>query len=324
MPRNRDSHSIILERTAFGGVRSPVNPAPPSPSPDDLSHHSDWIQGLAYAILRDRALAEDVSQEVLLRSLSGERRQGRVLTAWLRAVTTNLSLKKLRERTRRRQREMASARPEASVDGPSDAEVLEAHLALTRALQALPEKQQRVVILRFHNGLSFRVIGKELGIPEGTARTRLHRALETLRRRLSGGGADWRALCLVLAPAGQRALPVGGVALKTAAVVVAALLVLVRRLLATGVLGAGVRRRGRNRGPGACTPPRPRTPDLPAVERQETEAPPAGGTGHQPRTDPSRPAWGSRPRSPRIRPSRRDSGPGMPRSWSTTRIVVLG
>ena len=47
-----------------------------------------------------------MSQEVLLKALSGERRQGRVLRAWLAAVTRNLSVGLLRERDRRQSREL--------------------------------------------------------------------------------------------------------------------------------------------------------------------------------------------------------------------------
>ena len=71
------------------------------PAEQELLQQVRWIQGVAFAILRDHELAQDVSQEVLLKALAGERRQGRVLRAWLAAVTRNLSISQLRERDRR-------------------------------------------------------------------------------------------------------------------------------------------------------------------------------------------------------------------------------
>jgi len=82
------------------------------PAEQELLQQVRWIQGVAFAILRDHEPAQDVSQEVLLKALSGERRQGRVLRAWLAAVTRNVSISLLRERNRRESREFRAAQPE--------------------------------------------------------------------------------------------------------------------------------------------------------------------------------------------------------------------
>lgn len=158
------------------------------------------MQGLAYAIVRDWQLSEDLGQEVLVRALEGRAREGRVLHAWLMAVTRNLSLNALRERRRRREREARSAVPEAAPPAPAPLEVLEAHRALTAAIAALPADAREAVMLRFFEDLSFPEIAQRLGIREEAARMRLHRAIALLRSRLGGSGHDWHALCLLALP----------------------------------------------------------------------------------------------------------------------------
>lgn len=172
------------------------------PADEELLQQVHWIRGLAQAILRDHALAQDVSQEVLLRAITGERRSGRVLRAWLAAVTRNTSRSVLRERKRRVERERRSARPEAMPAPRDPAEALEAHHALTRAIGRLPSDARRIVLLRYFEDLGFPEIAERLGVSENAARVRLHRALGLLRAELAREGGDWQALCM-------QALPVG-------------------------------------------------------------------------------------------------------------------
>lgn len=189
---------------------------------EDLLQQVRWVQGLAFAILRDRQLAEDVSQEVLLRALAGEPRQGRVLQAWLSAVTKNLSLNARRDRRRRRAREERAARPEASPAGKTPLEVLEAHRALTSALAALTPDAREVVVLRFFEDLGFAEIAARLGIREEAARMRLHRALVSLRIQLAARDRDWKTLCTLALPTFlvsslERPVPLGRILLMGAA-----------------------------------------------------------------------------------------------------------
>ncbi len=57
-------------------------------------------------------------------------------------------------------------------------------LDLRDAVNALPADLRIVVVLRFYAGLDASEIGQALGIPSGTARSRLHRALTRIRERL--------------------------------------------------------------------------------------------------------------------------------------------
>jgi RNA polymerase sigma factor (sigma-70 family) len=190
----------------------------PTPADEELLMQVSWIRGLAQAILRDYSLAEDVSQEVLLRALTGEPRHGRVLRAWLAAVTRNTARSVLRERKRRNERERLTARPEAAPPPRDPAEALEAHQALVRAIGSLPVEARQVVLLRYYEDLGFPEIAQRLGVSENAARVRLHRALAQLRTALGRDGSDWHALCLLALPAGTIVGPGIGISFQQFAV----------------------------------------------------------------------------------------------------------
>ena len=58
---------------------------------------------------------------------------------------------------------------------------------LDEALAALPERQRSAVLLRHQQGMRYREIGVALQIPEGTAKTLVHRGVRALRAQLK----DW-------------------------------------------------------------------------------------------------------------------------------------
>jgi RNA polymerase sigma-70 factor (ECF subfamily) len=66
-------------------------------------------------------------------------------------------------------------------------------LDLRAAVNALPNELRIVVVMRFYAGLDATEIGAALGIPPGTVRSRLHRALAQLRERLLPPGLAWTA-----------------------------------------------------------------------------------------------------------------------------------
>ena len=110
---------------------------------------------LAYAarVLGDRAEAEDVAQETLMRlwRIAPEWRQGEAkVTTWLYRVATNLATDRLRARIRRRASPLEDA-PEPVDTGPGAlAGLIEADrmAALQVALDALPDRQRQAVVLR--------------------------------------------------------------------------------------------------------------------------------------------------------------------------------
>jgi RNA polymerase sigma factor (sigma-70 family) len=118
------------------------------------------ILGYAARLLSgDRAEAEDVAQEAMLRlwRIAGEWRQGEARVAtWLYRVTTNLCTDRLRSRQRRRISADVADLPDLADGAPSaTAQMMQADRmqALERALDNLPERQRQAVVLRHIEGL---------------------------------------------------------------------------------------------------------------------------------------------------------------------------
>lgn len=109
----------------------------------------------AFRMLGDRAEAEDVAQEALMRlwKIAPEWRQGEAkVSTWLYRVTANLCTDRLRKRRSVGIDEIPE--PEDDAIGPAEALQDKARLdALQGALNALPERQRQAVILRHIEGL---------------------------------------------------------------------------------------------------------------------------------------------------------------------------
>nr|WP_228456001.1 sigma-70 family RNA polymerase sigma factor [Streptomyces durbertensis] len=135
--------------------------------------------GVPYADLQDGV------QQVRLRLL--ERLEGggeppRNVSAWAAVVASNLARDWHRSvRRRRRLEERLSALRTVVGEGDGGEEACVRALAVARALERLPDVQRQVVVLRFHADLSVRQIAGELGVPEGTVKSRLHAAVRSLR-----------------------------------------------------------------------------------------------------------------------------------------------
>jgi RNA polymerase sigma-70 factor, ECF subfamily len=143
--------------------------------------HRDWVAGLAYRFTGDSDAALDVMQETflyLLRKFPGFRLTANLKT-FLYPAVRNLSIAARRKTARYQatpaeleQLEHAPAPPAA---GP-EADDLQVVLA------ALPDAQREVLLLRFMDGLSLAEIAEAMDLPLGTAKSRLHNALQTLRQ----------------------------------------------------------------------------------------------------------------------------------------------
>jgi RNA polymerase sigma-70 factor (ECF subfamily) len=153
---------------------------------------------LARSMMRERAEAEDVVEEALMRihrAAPGFRGE-RGLRTWTLRIVANLC----RDRLRRRRRFPSSPPEELSpldaaglaldpVEGWDDTlDRAQVMAVVETALGQLPEEQREVVIMRHRLGLSTEEVAEALGVPEGTVKSRLSRALEALRRRLEGTG----------------------------------------------------------------------------------------------------------------------------------------
>ncbi|MDP9681797.1 sigma-70 family RNA polymerase sigma factor [Streptomyces griseoviridis] len=130
-------------------------------------------------------LADGV-QQVRLRLLeraAGGQEAPRDVSAWAAVVASRLAVDwhRARRRQERVGERLAALRP---ADHPSGEETSLLSLAVARGLDALPDAQRQVVVLRFYADLPVRGIAEALGVPEGTVKSRLHTAVRALRARL--------------------------------------------------------------------------------------------------------------------------------------------
>jgi RNA polymerase sigma-70 factor (ECF subfamily) len=146
------------------------------------------VFGVALRMLRNRAEAEDIAQEVFLRvhhALDDFRGEAK-LSTWLYAIASRLCLNRLASGERRmaREGEEALERLTADADPAAHVERGELEAALGRAIDELPEERRIVVVLRDLEGLAYEEIAAALDLPLNTVRSRLHRARMDLRDKL--------------------------------------------------------------------------------------------------------------------------------------------
>ncbi len=139
--------------------------------------HRDWVHRLAWRFTANEADALDVLQETfayLLRKLP-DLRLTAAMTTFLYPVVKHLSLNLRRKRT------TATADEEilAAIPAPTDQETSRSELAA--ALATLPPDQREVVLMRFLDDMSLEEIAQALETPLNTTKSRLYRALDTLR-----------------------------------------------------------------------------------------------------------------------------------------------
>ncbi|WP_128376667.1 RNA polymerase sigma factor [Streptomyces cavernae] len=124
---------------------------------------------------------QQVRLRLLERSANGQEAP-RDVSAWAAVVASNLAMDwhRARRRQERIGERLASLRQPEHASGED--RVLS--LAVAQGLDELPDAQRQLLVLRFYADLPVRDIAGELGIPEGTVKSRLHTAVRALRARL--------------------------------------------------------------------------------------------------------------------------------------------
>ncbi|MCX4694850.1 RNA polymerase sigma factor [Streptomyces sp. NBC_01408] len=163
------------------------------------------VHSLARRSLGDEREAEDVTQQVFLAAWRGRRgyRPGPGgLGAWLTGITRHKVADALEARTRRTRAAAAAVRafdelarnPGALAHpGPEPERVLDRVLILGE-LARLPSAQRRVVCLAFYGDLTQTQIAARTGLPLGTVKSHMRRALLVLRRSLEARRPEARPL----------------------------------------------------------------------------------------------------------------------------------
>jgi len=169
-----------------------------------VERHSPWVFGLSLRAVRDRHLAEDVTQAVfiILARKAATIREGTPLSGWLFKTSRFAVNDALKRRTRMKNRENrfaeffkaavgvngGSSRANLEAQGANAAATDELSQTLDEAVACLSESDRQAVLLRFYEGKLLAEVGVILGVSEEAAKKRVARAVEKLRKYFSTRG----------------------------------------------------------------------------------------------------------------------------------------
>lgn len=163
-----------------------------------LLRHADFLRRIARDLVGEGTEADDLAQDVWVRALERGPRHESNLRGWLRVILVNMVRTRARVDSRRRIVTLdAIAEPAA----PSLSEKEAVLRSVTDAVLALEEPLRATVLHRYFEGQSLAEIAQRSSLPLSTVKSRLQRAIETLRERMERedrGGTDWRLAILAL------------------------------------------------------------------------------------------------------------------------------
>ena len=167
-----------------------------------LQRYRSPLVNFLYRMVRERAEAEDLAQEVFLRVYRARKDYvpSAKFTTWLFRIATNLALNSVRDNRYQRMvvsidapvTTVAEDGDERTLDVAEKHPNIEQHLIeearrkmIRHAIEKLPEKQRAAVLLHKYQELDYNEIAKILGCSESALKSLLFRAYETLRVELA-------------------------------------------------------------------------------------------------------------------------------------------
>jgi len=164
-----------------------------------VTRHRKALFNFILRFVRDTAQAEDVTQETFLRLVKGAdayERQAK-FTTWLYTIARNLCVDASRRGKHRKAASLDAPLsdddgaaslldllPDGTAGVDRQAQSRELGLRLRQAIEALPDEQREIFLLREVADLQFNEIAKVIGCSENTVKSRMRYALEKLREAL--------------------------------------------------------------------------------------------------------------------------------------------
>ncbi|HEY4056678.1 MAG TPA: sigma-70 family RNA polymerase sigma factor [Kofleriaceae bacterium] len=164
-----------------------------------LELHRDRVFNITYRMLGNRSEAEDIAQEVFItvfKTIDSFREESKFST-WLYRVAVNHTKNRIKYLARRHERKhesvderseetngATSGSPARMAQPDKALQTAQSEKLIQDAIAALDDDQRTVVVLRDIEELSIEEICEITGLPDGTVKSRLHRARLVLRKKL--------------------------------------------------------------------------------------------------------------------------------------------
>lgn len=151
-------------------------------------NYAPALYNIIFRMVEDVTLSEDILQEAFVKIWNNfssyDQSKGRLFT-WMLNITRNLTIDMLRSKGYKMQRKISG--DETSVDNFQDQSnyinKFDA-LGLRKQLANLNDNQRVIIDLAYFNGYTQNEISIEMGIPLGTVKTRMRKAIVELRKIL--------------------------------------------------------------------------------------------------------------------------------------------
>jgi RNA polymerase sigma-70 factor (ECF subfamily) len=193
LPRQHVSAAKDIQRLADEELMQLVRSGDPRAFETVYDRHGGAAFSLAYRMVGNRVVAEDVVQEAFLsiwRSrLRYESERGSV-RSWVLGIVHHRTIDALRRNLVHDRRRTSAEGLEERQEAPerTDVEVARREEARTvrAALETLPDQQTKVIELAYFGGFTHTQIAEMLDMPIGTVKGRMRLGLDKLRRQLAG------------------------------------------------------------------------------------------------------------------------------------------
>lgn len=163
-----------------------------------MKKYHDQIANLIYRIIHHREQVEDLTQEVFIKAFASLQsfNDEYAFTTWLYKIATNSSIDYIRKKklsTFSIDKPISMEESDATYELPDsryepDKHIIQKQRAtlIQEAIDKLPEKYRRVIMMRHTNELDYSEIAKILKLPIGTVKAHIFRARELLNKYLRG------------------------------------------------------------------------------------------------------------------------------------------
>jgi RNA polymerase sigma-70 factor (ECF subfamily) len=160
-----------------------------TPAGEIFDRYSARIYNFTYRFLKNSEAAEDATQEVFVKMIryASQFHGDAKLSTWLFSIAANHCRDHLRKADNRTKESEETLLTLAAPNDAPDREVekKQTEAMVQRALALLTPEQREAILLSRYQGLSYAEIAKIAGCSEGAVKTRVFRAMETLKKALT-------------------------------------------------------------------------------------------------------------------------------------------